>query len=154
MQSQIQRPILRVTLSWVAFTKYLILPQFDNSGKERNIREILDLNEQGKLEAFELFPIEEAYKGKVHLGLSLKTGNFLMNGMPVSLLPETLQDKNLQFRLIFFRRNRVETTNNIIQQQYVHRYLLGWQVTYKGENYQRILFFDPLTLLSEFKEKR
>ncbi len=36
----------------------------------------------------------------------------------------------------------------------VYRYLLGWQTTIEGKNYQRILFLDPVTLDYEMKEKR
>lgn len=36
----------------------------------------------------------------------------------------------------------------------VYRYLLGWQTTIEGKNYQRIVFLDPVTLDYEMKEKR
>lgn len=37
---------------------------------------------------------------------------------------------------------------------YVHRYLVGWQTTCDGRNYQRILFIDPETGRVELMSKR
>lgn len=36
----------------------------------------------------------------------------------------------------------------------IHRFLLGWQCTINGKNYQKIIFYDPKTANIEIKGKR
>lgn len=59
---------------------------------------------------------------------------------------------DLRYRLVSFRRNRRDTTltfsNNKITKtegkQYNYDNLIGWQTTYFGKNYQRIMFVSEL----------
>lgn len=83
--------------------------------------------------------------------VDLRTGLFYLNAIPLNTGYTFLDTK---YRLIYYKRMRVEIGPQGKSEQYLHAYLLGWQITYEGKNIQRIMSIDPKTFTVEVKEKR
>lgn len=95
--------------------------------------------DQEKLVRFELIG-----DGKI-ISVDLISGEFTLNGFPVSILLFNKDDNDFQFtpiaggklRLIYFRRRTVLTNSPYSDTSY----LIGWQTTIDGQNHKRILEF-------------
>lgn len=131
--------------TWIALLKngQLIL------GKHQSFKEVQIADKKQQLKRFSLM---NESTGDT-LTVCLETGYFYSNFAFHSLFPHP--DKNLffkaSFRIIFYKRIRKYSGNN---PSFVYRYLLGWQTTIEGKNYQRIIFLNPTTLEFTIQEKR
>ncbi len=79
--------------------------------------------------------------------VNLKDGTFNVNGQPIEIadqnfLPET------PFKLIYFRETRIEIdlSKQVGKEDeakeerfYINRFFIGWQSTWKNQNYQRTI---------------
>lgn len=125
------------------------IPQFDSEGKENSFSLIQEQDRNKQLRGFGLICKQD---GLVHLAVDLKTGNFEIRGAsfhPYNVL--TTHEKELHYRVIFYRRMRRYSDQDI---QFIKYFLIGWQCTYGGLNYQRIIFYNPITGGIEIKAKR
>lgn len=115
--------------------------QFDSEGKENSFGLVQEQEKLNNLEVLELICAED---GKPHLAVGLTTGNFFIRGA-VFHPYNALTREDVKYRVIFYRRMRRELGANMqpIGEPYIHRYLIGWQCTWNGLNYQRIIFYDP-----------
>ena len=87
-----------------------------------------------------------------HIQINLMTGTFTIRGAEFHPYI-ALINSDIQYRIIFFKRNRAQVINGKTH-QWIQNYLLGWQCTLGGKNYQRIIFYNPLTSGIEIKGKR
>lgn len=128
------------------------IPQFDSEGKENSFGLV---QEQEFLQTLEVLEIMCAEDGKPHLAVSLTNGNFFIRGA-VFHPYNALTNEDVKYRIIFYRRKRGHLGSNLQQigKPYLYRILLGWQCTFNGLNYQRIIFYDPSTGGIEIKAKR
>ena len=154
------------SMMWIAFlTDNQKLFQFNpESQPETSFKEVLKAEQDDRLLAFELHSLTPI--PKIIIGVSLQTGLFNFNGLAKNEHPSILLDEldlplpDIKYRLVYYRRNRGEiggggiSNNSTISNLRVHRYLIGWQITYQGYNYQRIAFYDPETRMIRTKEKR
>ena len=91
--------------------------------------------------------------------VNFQTGVHLIKGVGLNLVHKEIRGiPNLHFRPIHVRRMREErgTSGKLIKGTLrVHQYLLGWQTTVNGKNYQKIVAVDPMTAsISDIMEKR
>lgn len=125
-------------LQWRArFSGQHVLNQF-NGNKEILFREVLNRAED--LELFELIGDGKIYQ------VNLKTGEFFING--ISLFPITEKElgiplRDIQYRIIYYKRMMVKFTSQQINASQFQSYLLGWQTTANGRNIQRIMQIFP-----------
>ncbi len=89
--------------------------------------------------------------GDHNIAVDLETGMFYLGAYPLNP-GMTFQD--VEYRLIYYKRSRMEIGWGGKEEQFIHRYLLGWQATIEGENYQRIMFLDPSNHMIEVQSKR
>jgi len=130
------------------------ISQFDSEGKEVSFGLIQEQDKLKNIQSLALVCVEDNLS---HLAVNLQTGEFLIRGgyfHPYNALSPYYED--LHYRIIFYRRKRQHagTGGVLIGKPYIYRFLLGWQVTYKGLNYQRIMFYDPQAGSIEIKAKR
>jgi len=130
------------------------ISQFDSEGKEVSFGLIQEQDKLKNIQSLALVCVEDNLS---HLAVNLQTGEFLIRGgyfHPYNALSPYYED--LHYRIIFYRRKRQHagTGGVLIGKPYIYRFLLGWQVTYKGLNYQRIIFYDPQAGSIEIKAKR
>jgi hypothetical protein len=88
--------------------------------------------------SFGLFHVEESATYLV----DLIDGHFEVNGAPFEARdPKVTLPEDAKFRLIYFRRNKVEYIIGGDGEPASHHitYFLGWQTTVDGENYQQTL---------------
>lgn len=129
----------KVMLRWKArFKNQHMLNQFDSQGREILFKEVLE--RQNDLEIFEL--VED---GKVYQ-INLNTGMFTINGIEIFLITEQelgtpLRDAH--YRIIYYKRMQTNFTVQKLEKPKVFCYLLGWQTTVNGKNFQRILQIFP-----------
>lgn len=126
-------------LSWKArFKGQRVLNQFDSAGKEKLFREVLD--RQDELEHFEL-----AENGNIY-SVNLQTGAFFVKG--IEIFPITKEEigiplRDAKYRIIYYRRMQTNFTVQKLEEPKVFCYLLGWQTTIDGRNFQRVLQIFP-----------
>lgn len=127
------------------------VPQFDKEGNERSFKEVQILDNAQFLHGFELICQEDQIP---HIAVDLVTGNFHIRGAIFHPYNALTTENNVRYRLVFYRRKRMVETNGVRSKPFVHRFLLGWQCTVRGLNYQRIMFYDPVHGSIEIKAKR
>ena len=128
------------------------IPQFDSEGKENSFGLVQEQEKLNNLEVLELICAED---NVAHLAVGLSSGNFFIRGAVFHPF-NALTREEVKYRVIFYRRKRQELGTGMkpIGVPFVHRFLLGWQCTVNGVNYQRIIFYDPNTGGIVIKAKR
>lgn len=85
--------------------------------------------------------------------VDLKTGNFVVNGIPICIHNQYFEAEKYDLKLIYFRENRVDQKQTATVQpdlsvetedigtfiHYVNRYFIGWETTVNGKNKQATL---------------
>jgi len=115
-----------------------ILNQFDVNGKEKLFREVLDRQED--LEIFEL--VED---GKIY-SVNFQTGAFFVKGIEIFPITETelgIPLRDAHYRIIYYKRMQANFTVQKLEEPKLFCYLLGWQTTVNGRNFQRVLQIFP-----------
>lgn len=137
------------------------ISQFSLTGEEILFKCIQDQEKKGNLVRFHLIhKPDNPIKKTIGVGVDLLTGSFLSNFLFDGNFHRSMPDLpfKTQYRLIYYRRMQADATVGAsrpqVLNQSLHRYLIGWQATINGKNYQRILFLNPVTLDFEIKEKR
>jgi hypothetical protein len=145
-----------LTFYWQAYFKNdeSRLKQFSPSGLESSFSLVQKGDKLKNLKRFELICVEDKL---AHLAVDLETGNFEIRGAifhPYIALNR--HNEHLHYRIIFYRRMQRHLGANMqsIGDAFIHRYLIGWQCTYLGLNYQRIIFYDPTSGGIEIQAKR
>jgi hypothetical protein len=80
------------------------------------------------------------YNKEKQVGVDLRDGHFEVNGQPhFQHRPDIEPYKN--FRIIYYRtvKHEINQQSGIIQNSYAAWYVIGWQVTHKGKNFQQIM---------------
>lgn len=121
---------------------------------------VLEEEKQGNLVSFFL----DFTAQKRSIGVNLITGHFIFSGYYNYHPAPNIVDFNPTYRLINFRRMRKDYGTGLAGTdkegeswtwgQWLAYYILGWQTTIEGINYQRMMFIDPNTLEFTIKEKR
>lgn len=97
-----------------------------------------------ELVAFSLF------NGETEVLVDLITGNFVVNGVPVSIHNQYFNPEKYKLELVYFRETRVErVSQSTIQEDstvteeqigdvrhYVNRYFIGWKTRVNGKDKQ------------------
>lgn len=156
---------LKPILQWVAMCKHVdnnikILHQFED-GNQRNIKELLDLSEEDKLDVLIGIPVDQRIEsdhpvGSPFIAVDMNTGLMNVNGTSWNFMPHGINPEDVKFRPIWYhtiRKDFVMDSMKTIGEKFT-RYKIGWQFTYKEKNYQRILFYDIETETFSLKEKR
>lgn len=118
------------------FTDGSTLKQFDENG-EHGFGEIQD--KEDALTSFWLDFQNNNYS--VSIGVDLTDGSFNINDFTIEPMLDDVKwkDLNVDFRVIYFRRNRRHYTAEMLPLGHDIDYFIGWQTTYEGKNYKRIL---------------
>lgn len=93
--------------------------------------------------------------GNHNYAVDLTTGLFYIDDICLNLAPQLVGKTG--FRVIYFKRKRQEIGFQAKGDPTIHAYLLGWQITLDGKNYQRIMFIHPWEngqVILEFRDKR
>jgi len=114
-------------------------------------KDLFKLKEENKIYFFEFYTVN---KRKITVNLTdgvFKVGDYYLD------LTDCLPRKE-SFRLIFIKRARAIATDRMLFNREAlkptYRYLIGWQTTIDGKNYQRILDCDEWLDEIKIKEKR
>lgn len=102
------------------------IPQYNADGSENSFKLV-----QNDFDRLSFFSLDDSETGE-GFDVNLKTGEFVLNGLPVCPLelPE-----GTKYRLIFFRRRRAIMPSTEIETEY----WLGWQATIEGKNIKKLL---------------
>lgn len=156
-QINLESPVL---FEWVAVsTTGKEIQQFQSDGIENLFQTVLELSENRELSYLYLIPKRAEYRKHVMFAVNYLTGEHLIRGVALNLVhKEIREESNLHFRPIHVRRMRHDLGvggEPIEGTKRVHLYLLGWQVTVNGKNYQKIIAVDPMTAsIVDIMEKR
>lgn len=130
------------------------ISQFNAEGKEPSFKLVQEQDELKNLQLFELVCVEDKL---AHIIINLESGEFDIRGAVFHpYIALNRHNEHLHYRIIFYRRMQRHLGANMqpIGDAFIHRYLIGWQCTYLGLNYQRIIFYDPNSGGIEIKGKR
>lgn len=141
---------------WQAVLKSgIVIKQFSElSESEVSFGEIQEHDNVMNLKSFQLVCAED---GLIHLSVDLETGKLqIREGSfhPYNALSR--HNDTIHYRLVFYRRMRRHLGTNMepLGDPFIYRFLIGWQCTYNGLNYQRIIFYDPESGGIEIQAKR
>ncbi|MCK5602989.1 hypothetical protein KAR91_13990 [Candidatus Pacearchaeota archaeon] len=142
-------------LEWIAVFKLangkLHTFRQPSADSPEGFKKVLEEERKGNLVSFFL---EEAEREKA-LGVNLKSGEFIFSFIFNYHPAPEIAGQNIVYRLINFRRMRKDIgTGGYNSGTYIAYYILGWQATVGGVNYQRMMFIDADTLGVTIKEKR
>lgn len=122
---------------------------------ENSIKLVLDEVKAGRVLYFGLLARREKDAGLINLGVDLQKGLLYLRGMALDLLPEEVNGDKLHFDLIFYRRHRKEyNLDTKAHRDYLHNYLVGWELNFDNKVYRKILFFNPSTLKTNIGDTR
>lgn len=76
--------------------------------------------------------------------VDLKSGNFVVNGVPVCAHNQNFEPQNYPLKLVYFRETRVERVidgkgEHVSSRHFVNRYFIGWETVVNGKNKQATL---------------
>lgn len=156
-------------LQWVAIYDVThnsdpkILYQFDENGKQINIKELLKLSDDDKLNVLIGIPINQKLDGNEPVGnpfvaIDMKTGLMNINGTIWNFVPHGIDTSSVKFRPIWYHSVMKDYTIGndtlIKDKERIALYKIGWQFTHEDKNYQRIIFYDVEKGIFSLKEKR
>lgn len=155
-QIKLESPVL---FEWVAVsTTGKEIQQFPANGNENSFKTVYELSENRELLYLYLVPKRPEYRKHVMFAVNYLTGEHLIRGVALNLVHKEIREEpDLHFRPIHVRRMRQDLGEGMvaINTRRVHQYLLGWQVTVNGKNYQKIIAVDPMTAsIVDIMEKR
>lgn len=147
-----------IKLDWIAVLKYERTIREDSpidTGEDPciiNFGKVLEVEKTGELQSFFLHTLDHKWSVGVHL----KSGEFMLGNYVIHPAPE-IAELNPNYRIVNVRRKARdlhEETKEWLGDAFLVKYILGWQCTIDGDNYQRLMFIDPATLRIEFRSKR
>lgn len=152
-------------LQWVTISdvdgKADVTHQFDEDGNQTNISHMLELAEKNNLNVLIGIPRDQrvgdtAAVGNPFIAIDMKTGLMNVNGTNWNFFPHGIEPSAVNFRPIWYHSVKKDYDMHAMKEmsQHISLYKIGWQFTYKGKNYQRIVFFDTQTGIFSLKEKR
>jgi hypothetical protein len=155
-QIKLESPVL---FEWVAVSvDGKEIQQFPKDQNENSFQTVYELSNNKNLSYLYLIPKRPEYRKHVTFAVNYLTGEHLIQGVALNLVHKEIREEpNLHFRPIHVRRMRQEIGEGmvLINTRRVHQYLLGWQVTVNGKNYQKIIAVDPITAsIVDIMEKR
>lgn len=117
-----------------------IIRQFDSEGKEHSFSEVQDKEDSLVYFWLELQESPEPLK----VGVSLVDGCFNINDFVIHPLKDDKPWVHLkpEFRVINFRRIRQHFDGELEFKNLDMDYFIGWQTTYDGKNYKKLLAID------------
>ncbi len=73
--------------------------------------------------------------------VDLKTGNFVVGGVPLCAHNQNFEPQNYPLKLVYFRETRVERVidkkgEQVSSRHFVNRYFIGWETVVNGKNKQ------------------
>lgn len=153
-------------LQWVAISKNdsksEALHQYDKEGNQTNIKQMLKLSEEDKLEVMIAIPVEHRIGEDNPIGnpiivVDMRTGQFNINGTVWNFMPQDIDPSSVTFRPIWFhsidKQYAVADDLEYIG-DFITKYKVGWQFTHENQNYQRIIIYNIEKQEFSLKEKR
>ncbi len=157
---------LKSILQWVTISdeddETKVSHQFDEDGTQKNIKYMLNLSEQNKLNVLIAIPVEQRIGNKDNpvgnpfIAIDMKTGMINVNGTNWNFVPHGIDTLSVKFRPIWYHSVRKDFSADSMTMlgEKITLYKVGWQFTHEEKNYQRIVFYNVETGIFSLKEKR